>query len=266
MEIPNIRLNQRQKLETPEVKSRNVIDEIPNNEIPTTVVRDIPPPVVAPAILPPPVARQLEVPVIDLPNPIIDYPTLDVPTQEEFEASLDKGNDGAEEGIQDIRELPDTSAGIPVNVGGIEVTLPDPSVLATAGAVAVITTASAMVATQVLNQAKSAAEPLIRELTKKRKKVKIKQVKPVLHYVKAENGVDIFEYSGEGTKLIAQTDNVEQYVRDQIEIDLYYEMDNKIIIDDNIKTQFTKEGQKRFKKLFAPAKVIAKKLASKFAF
>ena len=42
-------------------------------------------------------------------------------------------------------------------------------------------------------------------------------------------------------------------------------MDNKIIIDDVIKEKFTKEGAKRFKSLFAPAKSIAKKLSAKFS-
>lgn len=258
-------------MEIPKVKSvdikSNIINEIPTREIPTNVIRELPPPVVAPTYTPPPVTRSLEVPIIDMPNPVIDYPTLDVPTQEEWEGIIE--NQNKEEAVpkENVRELPDAKAGIPVNVGGVEVMLPDPSVLATAGAVAVITTASAMVATQVLNAGKQAAEPLIRELTKKKTKVKIKQVKPVLHFVQAEDGnVDIFEYSGTGTKLVAQTDNVEQYIRDQVEENLYYEMDNKVIIDDVISSKFTKEGQKRFKKLFAPAKVIAKKLASKFAF
>ena len=40
---------------------------------------------------------------------------------------------------------------------------------------------------------------------------------------------------------------------------------NKIIIDDVIKDKFTKEGAKRFKSLFAPAKTIAKKLSAKFS-
>ena len=257
-------------MEIPQVKSvdikSNIINEIPTREIPTNVIRELPPPVVAPTYTPPPVTRSLEVPIIDMPNPVIDYPTLDVPTQEEWEGMIE--NQNKEEAVpkENVRELPDAKTGIPVNVGGVEVMLPDPGVLATAGAVAVITTASAMIATQVLNAGKQAAEPLIRELTKKKTKVKIKQVKPVLHFVQAEDGnVDIFEYSGTGTKLVAQTDNVEQYIRDQVEENLYYEMDNKVIIDDVISSKFTKEGQKRFKKLFAPAKVIAKKLASKFA-
>jgi hypothetical protein len=151
-------------------------------------------------------------------------------------------------------------------VGGININLPDPSLVATAGAVAVVTTASTMVATTALNALKNAAEPIIKEATKKKFKIKIKQVKPVLHYVLAEGGhIDIFEYSAEGTRLVEQVENVEQYIRDQVEINSLYEIDNKIIIDDVISSKFTKEGQQRFKPLFAPAKKIAKKLSAKFS-
>jgi len=84
--------------------------------------------------------------------------------------------------------------------------------------------------------------------------------------VLAEGGhIDVFEYSAEGTRLVDQVDNVEQYIRDQVEINSLYEIDNKIIIDDVISEKFTKEGQKRFKPLFAPAKKIAKKLSAKFS-
>ncbi len=114
---------------------------------------------------------------------------------------------------------------------------------------------------------KNAAEPIIKEATKNKFKIKIKQVKPVLHYVLAEGGhVDVFEYSAEGTRLIEQVTNVEQYIRDQVEINALYEIDNKIIIDDVIKDKFTKEGKERFKPLFAPAKKIAKKLSARLSF
>jgi len=123
-----------------------------------------------------------------------------------------------------------------------------------------------MIATTALNALKNAAEPIIKEATKKKFKIKIKQVKPVLHYVLAEGGhIDIFEYSAEGTRLVEQVENVEQYIRDQVEINSLYEIDNKIIIDDVISSKFTKEGQQRFKPLFAPAKKIAKKLSAKFS-
>jgi hypothetical protein len=240
-----------------------------------------------------PVVRGLEVPVIDIPDTTIKYPVINVPTQAEFDAAVNaERQKQAQEQQEKTRGLPDTTpppqlpqvvqtpptqdpvAEIPVDtkpqptftVGGININLPDPSLVATAGAVAVVTTASTMVATTALNALKNAAEPIIKEATKKKFKIKIKQVKPVLHYVLAEGGhVDIFEYSAEGTRLVEQVENVEQYIRDQVEINSLYEIDNKIIIDDVISSKFTKEGQQRFKPLFAPAKKIAKKLSAKFS-
>ena len=222
-----------------------------------------------------PVVRGLEVPVIDAPNTTIQYPVVRVPTQAEFDSAT-KNNQKQQEqqpaeksrGLPDptpapqlppsvqtpaiqtpVIETPKQIAEVPADlpkptftVGGININLPDPSLVATAGAVAVVTTASTMIATQVLNLVKNAAEPVIREATKNKFKIKIKQTKPVLHYVMAEEGhIDIFEYSADGTRLVAQTDNVEQYIRDQVETNAYYEMDNKIIIDDVMSDKFTKE-------------------------
>jgi hypothetical protein len=236
--------------------------------------------------------RSLEVPIIDVPKAVINYPIIDVPTQEEFDAAVRAENQKQNTEQKDKnRELPNSSSPqlppsiqqttqpipkveVPPNkpqptftVLGTDINLPDPSLVATAGAVAVVTTASTMVATTALNALKNAVEPLIKEATKNKFKIKIKQVKPVLHYVLAEEGhIDIFEYSSEGTKMISQTDNVEQYIRDQIEINALYEIDNKIIIDDVITSKFTKEGQQRFKPLFAPARKIAKKLGARLSF
>jgi hypothetical protein len=243
-----------------------------------------------------PVVRGLSIPIINAPNTTINYPVINVPTQAEFDAAVKAEREKQEAEKQEkTRGLPSTPtpapqlpqvvqtppvqtpiAEIPADkpnttptftVGGININLPDPSLVATAGAVAVVTTASTMIATQVLNVVKNAAEPVIREATKNKFKIKIKQVKPVLHYVMAEEGhVDIFEYSSEGTRLITQTDNVEQYIRDQVDTNSLYEIDNKIIIDDVIKDKFTKEGQERFKSLYAPPQKIAKKLAARLSF
>lgn len=238
-----------------------------------------------------PVSRGLALPVFESPDPSIKYPVINVPTQEEFDAAVKAERDKqASEQQEKSRGLPDTKppdlpaavqalqqtppvtkAEIPaenptINVAGVKIDLPDPSLVATAGSVAVVTTAATMVATTAFTALKNAAEPLIKEATKKKFKLKIKQVKPVLHYVLAEGGhIDVFEYSAEGTRLVEQVTNVEQYIRDQVEINALYEIDNKIIIDDVIADKFTKEGQQRFKPLFAPAKKIAKKLSAKFS-
>jgi len=245
-----------------------------------------------------PVVRGLEVPVVDVPNTAIKYPVINVPTQAEFDAAVNaERQKQAQEQQEKTRGLPDTTpppqlpqvvqtsptqtptptptpvVEVPADkpqptftVGGIDINLPDPSLVATAGAVAVVTTAATIASTTVLNALKNAAEPLIKEATKNKFKIKIKQVKPVLHYVLAEGGhIDIFEYSADGTRLVEQVTNVEQYIRDQVEINALYEIDNKIIIDDVIKDKFTKEGKERFKPLFAPAKKIAKKLSARLS-
>jgi len=245
-----------------------------------------------------PVIRGLEIPVIDVPNTAIKYPIISVPTQMEFDAAVNaERQKQAEEKEEKSRGLPDSKppetpqqpapnvqvptqptvqTEIPADkptttptftVGGVDINLPDPSLVATAGAVAVVTTAATIASTTVLNALKNAAEPIIKEATKNKFKIKIKQVKPVLHYVLAEGGhIDILEYSADGTRLVEQVDNVEQYIRDQVEINALYEIDNKIIIDDVITEKFTKEGQKRFKPLFAPPKKIAKKLSARLSF
>jgi hypothetical protein len=230
---------------------------------------------------------------VEVPRPIIKYPIINVPTQAEFDAAVRADKEKSQQdvgeksrGLPDapppqlpqvaqtpsiqtpIAEMPADKPTLPTfTVGGIDINLPDPSLVATAGAVAVVTTAATMASSAVLNVLKNAAEPLIKEATKNKFKIKIKQVKPVLHYVMAEEGhIDIFEYSAEGTRLVTQTNNVEQYIRDEVEKNVLYEIENKIIIDDVIKNKFTKEGQERFKPLYAPAKKIAKKLSARLSF
>ena len=277
----------------------NSIQTIGNNPINVSNI-GIGGPSIIPTINPPvtksvevPVVRGLELPVILMPDTGIKYPVINVPTQQEFDAAVKAERDKqAAEQIDKSRGLPDTTpppqlpqvsqttpiqtpiAEIPadkpqptISVYGVDINLPDPSLVATAGAVAVVTTAATIASTTVLNALKNAAEPLIKEATKNKFKIKIKQVKPVLHYVMAEGGhVDVFEYSADGTRLVEQVTNVEQYIRDQVEINALYELDNKIIIDDVIKDKFTKEGKERFKSLFAPAKKIAKKLSARLSF
>ena len=245
--------------------------ETPSIKIPRTTIDRLPPPVVSD--VPVPVTRGLQLPVIDVPNPIIDYPTLDVPTEQDFQSQMDQEQEEAQP-EQDTRDLPTTqpiveipsTPDIPtINIGGFEAPLPDPAPLITAGATAVVTTTVTLGATILVGKVKdSVLEPLMKRAGKK--KVKIKSVKPVLHFVQADEGhVDIFEYTAKGTRMVDQVDDVERYLRDQVEVDSLYEYDNKVIIDDIIKEKFTKEGAKRFKSLFAPAKSIAKKLGARFS-
>lgn len=244
--------------------------EIKPISIPRNVIRTIPPPITD--SIEPPVTSAIEVPILDVPTPTIQYPIIDVPTQESFEGMMTPPQESQREEPQETRELPpppkpEPAPTIDVPVVG-EVPLPPVAPLITAGATAVVVASVTMTSTILLNQVKDRViGPMIEKMMRpqKTKKVKIKQKKPVLHFVEAENGAQVFEYSVKGTKLVATTDNIEQYLRDQVEIDSLYEFDNKVIIDDVLKDKFTKEGAKRFKKHFTPAKAIVKKLSAKFS-
>ena len=221
----------------------------------------------------PPIVRGLRAPVINVPEYDWEYPTLNTPSEPIITNPGTPGGPGGrseeeQEVAPDTREMiPTAPTGPVVNIGDVEIPLPEVGVVATAGSIAVVTTAAGLGASIVFTQAKNALTPIINELVKKKFKVKIKKVKPVLHYVLSETGtINIFEYSATGTKLLDTTENVEQYLRDQVDINSLYEYDNKVIIDDSIKEKFTKEGAKRFKNYFTPAKVLAKKLSAKFAF
>ena len=233
--------------------------------IPRNVIRDLPPPVVQNT--PPPVVSGIEVPIIEVPNPVIEYPVIDVPTQEQFEGMLTPQEPQEEEPKEDTRDLPPPSqapTGPVVSVGGVDVTLPAPDVIATAGTTAVVATTASLVAGIAIKKVTGA---LSEALTKRKKfKVKAKRVTPVLHYVlNPDKSVDILQYSSEGMKVIDSTNNIETYIRDQIETDALYEDVNKVIIDEALKEQFTKEGQKRFKTLFLSPSKLAKKLSAKIS-
>ena len=266
-------------------KTENLVrmSRIPRIEVPSPVVRRIDPPEIR--NIPPPVVRGIQPPVIDVPSVTIEYPTIDIQTEQEFEQQMSPPpqQQQTQEVEEDTRDLPDDPVTPPtppvpvtpppptptITIGGVEAPLPEPAPLITAGATAMVTTAVTLTATILIGKFKDAIlEPMMKRMeasSRKKKKIKIKQVKPVLHYVLNEDStVDILEYSQKGTKVVGQTDDVERYIRDQVENDSLYEMDNKIIIDDVIKEKFTKEGAKRFKSLFAPAKSIAKKLSAKF--
>ncbi len=78
-------------------------------------------PSIIPAIEPPslrsgevPVVRGLELPIINMPNTGIKYPTIDVPTQEEFDAAVKAEKEKqAQEEKQKERGLPDTKPVLP---------------------------------------------------------------------------------------------------------------------------------------------------------
>ena len=95
------------------------VGNVNTNQIQTVVVGG---PSVIPTINPPvtksveiPVVRGLDLPVVQLPNTAIKYPTVDVPTQEEFDAAVkaEQEKQEKEEERDKPRGLPDTKPVIP---------------------------------------------------------------------------------------------------------------------------------------------------------
>ena len=263
----------------PQIRVSDVRSAPPVREVRRNVIQELPPPVVSAIDVQttpvtreakPPVIRGIAPPIIDVPSPEIDYPVLDVPTEAEFQEGMKpSGGGNSPEAKPDTRDLPDTAATpeVPsIDIGGFEVPLPDPGPLVAAGSLAVVTTVVTLGATIGVNQAKQALEPLLKQALKK-KKIKVKSVKPVLHFIPNENGTtEVIQYTAKGMKVLeGGIEKLEQYLRDQVEIDALWEYDNKLIIDEELSDQLTKEGKKRFKRYFASPASIAKKLGSKFA-
>ena len=237
------------------------IRTIPRLNVPKPAIREIPPPVIRNT--PPPVTQGLEVPIIDVPTPIIEYPTLDVPTQEQFEGAVTPpAPPPTTDKPERSRLLPET-----VPILGRDIPVPDAATLITTGSTAAIAVATTMGTTLLLREVLKRLDPIIKRVTESadKKKKKKKKGKTVLHFMQGPEGVIVMEYSNKGAKLLEVVDNTEHYLRDKTNEDIMYELDNKIIIDSEIKESMTKEGQKRFSKLFCPSKSIAKKLSAKFS-
>ena len=91
--------------------------EIKPIEIQSTDIR-ISGPSIIPTIEPPvvqetqvPVVRGLAIPIFDIPDYSVKYPTIDVPTQEEFDAAVRADREKQAQEQQDkARGLPDTKA------------------------------------------------------------------------------------------------------------------------------------------------------------
>jgi len=233
---------------------------IPRLNIPRPVIDRIPPPAVRDT--PPPVVDAIQLPVIDVPTPIIEYPTLDVPTREQFEGVITPPQEATV-----VEEVPSRLLPESVPILGRDVPIPDAAVLITTGSTAAVAVATTMASTLLLRSLINQLDPLLKRLLSNSKKKKNKKKgKVVLHIMKSDDKYTIFEYSNNGTRVVDLVDNIENYLRDKINEDTFYEIDNKIIIDDKIKPDMTKEGQKRFGKLFCPAKSIAKKLSAKLSF
>jgi hypothetical protein len=241
----------------------------------------------------PPVVNAIQVPVVDVPVPRIDYPRIELPPEEPKNTTAPKtGDSSSEETTQPTRQLPDTpkmpavvvptktlSAPAPaiaqteiskdtftVEIAGHDINIPSPEAVVQASATAVVGTSATLVTALVFNQVRTAAAPVLQKLARDKFKIKLKSMKPVLHFVEEEGEVHVIEYSEEGVKVLnTHVQNPEQYLRDLIDADHLFETDHKIIIDEPVKERFTKEGAKRFN-YFISAKKLAKRMAARFTF
>ena len=262
-----------------EIKSIRVPSRtIPNRTIPRNVIEELPSPVVSPLSIPkpvtppPPVVRGIAAPVVDVPDTTIEYPTIDLQTEQEFRGQMSVPQQAPQpQPPADTRDLPNSE--IPpqqvIEIGGVEFPIPDPGPIIGSSATAVATTIAALGTTVLFAQLKTRMDPMLKRMAAaKNKKVKIKKTMTVLHFIPQEDeSVQILQYDNDGVKVVENNiDNLEQYLRDQVDINSFYEYENKIIIDDVIKKKFTKEGTKRFSKHFASPKSVTKKLGAKFSF
>lgn len=252
-------------------------------EIPASVVSQIDTPSsVRPTI---PITRGIRSPVIDMPEYEFEYPELNPQQIQEYQEPMNEETTPPVPPVEtpetpplptpDTRDLPlDTVPVQPIiEVGGVDIPLPDPAPIVAASSMAVATTFAALGSTVLVTQMKMALDPLLKKMAAKaeakKKKVKIKKTKTILHFIPNEKDglVDILEYTNKGVSVVdSGVEKIEQYLRDKIEENSFYEYDNKLMIDDVFKNQFTREGVKRFKSHFVQPKAIVKKLGSKFAF
>jgi hypothetical protein len=279
------------------------INRIGVDQIPLSKIDRLPPPVIE--TLPSPIVTKstLEKPVIDLAVPRLDYPRIEVPISPSLDVPQKGGEtrkepEKKERALKDTTPLPSTpspalpilsSPRIPpvqplpvpnplpvpspvpertmqVNIVGHEVNIPTPTAAIEAGATAVIGTTVTLVTALLVNQGRQLAAPVLQKLVRNKFKIKLKSIKPVLHFVEENGVVHVIRYDGEGVRLLNNNiENPEQYLRDLIDADRLFEADHKIIIDEPVRERFTKEGAKRFN-YFVPAKKIAKKLAARFVF
>ena len=236
----------------------------------------------------PPVINGIQVPIVDVPVPRLEYPRIELPRQENFNQSVpQKPSETTEETPQKTRELPTSVVSPPraqitpvapsipvppvaeekfeVQIAGQTIELPSPKEAVQAGATAIVGTSATLITALVFNQLRQAATPVVQKLVRDKFKIKIKVIKPVLHFVEENGEIHAIEYSVEGVRLVnSNIENPEQYLRDLVDTDPLFESDHRIVIDEPIKDKFTKEGANRFKYFVSPKK-LAKKLSARFS-
>jgi len=118
-------------------------------QIPRNVIRDLPRPVIDSSVpivrgSNPPVVRGISPPVVNVPDTSIEYPTLDVPTEEQFQGDMSPQPPQTSIPTPDTRNLPTTPPPVETQpsfeVGGVDIPIPDSAPLVAAGSLAVVTT------------------------------------------------------------------------------------------------------------------------------
>jgi len=83
-------------------------------QIQQPVLRDLQPPVIQSPETKVPIVNSLPLPIVNIPNPTLNYPVISVPTQEEFDASVQaQKQKDQEEKAEKTRGLPDAPPVLP---------------------------------------------------------------------------------------------------------------------------------------------------------
>jgi hypothetical protein len=267
---------------------------VPWERIGTPIVEKVPPPIVN--LGPPPVVNGIQPPIVNIEFPKLVYPTLPAlpPTAPSPSSQNSPQSPGPKEKEREsLRpqlpappvippppqvEVPNlqepTQEAKPgevkahtIEIAGQEITLPKPQEVAQASATAVVGTSATLVTAMAFNQVRRVAGDAVTKLKRDKFKIKLRTVRPVLHFVEDGHGnVEVIEYSSEGVRVVASdVESPEQFLRDTVEADELFEADHRIVIDDHLKSKFSREGAKRFN-YFAPPKKMAKRLSARFIF
>lgn len=271
------------------------MEKIGRLDIGASVIERLPPPVMLRPELP---SLAIPKPVVDVPQPRIEYPTfllpppLSAPTPE-VPGKTEEVVPKKEKEVERPKPQPQPQPFAPptpqvvsppappapsidppkpvetqstIQIAGQEINVPTVKEVAQASTTAVIGTSATLATAMIFNQARRLIGETVTKAVRNKFKIKLKYVKPVLHMVYEKDGVTVLEYSEEGVKTLATgIENPEQFLRDLVQTDELFEADHRIVIDEPIKEHFSREGAKRFN-YFAPSKKMAKRLAARITF
>jgi hypothetical protein len=184
---------------------KNNTNQIPNvGIVGNSIVPSLEPPVVTST--PQPVTRNLELPIIQVPDTSIKYPVIRVPTQEEFDAAVRAEREKQQEEEQKSRGLPDSkpilpqvqqvlpqqekpqNTGLPVNTNlGVpiievpiigEVPIPPKEQVILAGTTATASVAAALIGKSLVEWMVKKMKPIVQQIFVRGKKLLNKDLTP----------------------------------------------------------------------------------------